>query len=187
MKKTDFSLEEKTLAWDLDLVGNFDCGREDILVLKRLPVPGIEEALKSARMHDFRSKITIASSPAIARESLAALNIKCAQLAFDIAFLADTFLVQFGIKEACLRVEVVHKATCPKFHCDNVRVRLVANYLGPATEYVNKDAPDAICSAPPFSLVFLKGRKHPNHADSVHHRSPEVPLGSKRMCVVLDF
>jgi hypothetical protein len=187
MKTMGLSETIKMSAWDIEEVASFDSGKEDILILKRLPVPGIEEAVASALVRDFRSKITGASSLALARESLTALNIKCAQLAFDIALLADTFLVQFGIKEAFLRVEVVHKATCPKFHCDNVRVRLVANYFGPSTEYVHTDAPEAVCSAPPFSLVFLKGQKHPNHAYSVHHRSPQVPLGSKRLCVVLDF
>jgi len=42
-------------------------------------------------------------------------------------------------------------------------------------------------SAPAFALVFLKGHKHPSHADAVHHRSPPVPPGGKRLCVILDF
>ena len=187
MKTIGLSETKKMSAWDIEEVASFDSGQEDILIVKRLPVPGIEEAVASALVHDFRSKITGASSLALARESLIALNINCPQFASDIALLADTFLAQFEVTEAFLRVEVVHKATCPKFHCDNLRVRLVANYFGPATEYVHTDAPEAVFSAPPFSLVFLKGHKHPNHADSVHHRSPNIPNGSKRLCVVLDF
>jgi hypothetical protein len=80
----------------------------------------------------------------------------------------------------------VNKTTCPKFHCDNVRVRLVTTYLGPGTEYVGADAPQEVRSAPAFALVFLKGHKHPTHADAVHHRSPALPPGGKRLCVILD-
>ena len=100
--------------------------------------------------------------------------------------LSRDFLAQFGVEEASLRVEVVDKQACPKFHCDNVRVRLVTTYHGPATEYVRADEPDLVRSAPLFALVFLKGHQHPNHADAVHHRSPGVPPGEKRLCVILD-
>ena len=36
-------------------------------------------------------------------------------------------------------------------------------------------------------LVFLKGHGHPNHRDTVHHRSPDVPVGEKRLCVAIDY
>jgi len=187
MKTMGLSGTEKISAWDTKAVASFDFGQEDILVLKRLPLPRIEEVVGSALVHDFRSKITSLSSLSIATQSLKALNINCPHFVSDIALLADTFLAQFEVAEAFLRVEVVSKATCPKFHCDNVRVRLVANYSGPGTEYIHTDCLEEVYSAPPFSLVFLKGHKHPNHADSVHHRSPNILNGSKRLCVVLDF
>ncbi|MGL4553563.1 MAG: DUF1826 domain-containing protein, partial [Gemmataceae bacterium] len=43
-----------------------------------------------------------------------------------------------------------------------------------------------IHSAPTSALVFLKGHEHPGYADEVHHRSPPVPPGGRRLCVVLD-
>jgi hypothetical protein len=175
------------MAWDRDAVAVFDLGRDDILVVERPPLPGIAGAVASARVHDFRSVVTPASAHALAAESLAALHIDCPMLAEDIAALARDFLAQFGAAEGSLRVEVVDKTTCPKFHCDNVRVRLVTTYHGPATEYVFDDAPEEVRAAPGFALVFLKGHKHPTHADAVHHRSPPVPPGGKRLCVILDF
>ncbi len=117
---------------------------------------------------------------------MAALRLDCPALADDIAGLARSFLAQFGATEGSLRVELVDKTSCPKFHCDNVRVRLVTTYHGAGTEYVRADAPDDVRPTPTFALVFLKGHKHPNHADAVHHRSPPVPPGGRRLCAILD-
>jgi len=178
---------KEVMAWDRDVVAAFDQGREDILVVERPPVPGIAGAVASARVHDFRSGVTRDDADARAAESLVALRLDCPALAGDIAGLARSFLTQFGVTEASLRVELVDKTSCPKFHCDNVRVRLVATCHGPGTEYVRADAPEEVRSAPAFALVFLKGHKHPSHADAVHHRSPPVPPGGMRLCVILDF
>lgn len=45
---------------------------------------------------------------------------------------------------------------------------------------------EAIQRAKQGSLVFLKGHRHPTHRDSVHHRSPAIPHGGRRLCLVLD-
>jgi len=174
-------------AWDMAAVAEFDRGGEDILVMERPPLAGIAAAVASARVHDYRGRVTRSDAGARAAEAMAALGIECATLADDVAVLARGFLIQFGVPEASLRVEVVDKATCPKFHCDSIRVRLVATCHGPATEYVRADAPGEVRAAPSPSLVFLKGHKHPGHADAVHHRSPPVPPGERRLCVILDF
>jgi hypothetical protein len=95
-------------------------------------------------------------------------------------------MAEFNRPSVNLRIEIVDTQSCPKFHCDNVYVRLVTTYVGPGTEY-QFAGEEAIHVAGPGSLVFLKGHKHPTHRDSVHHRSPAVPSGSKRLCVVVDF
>lgn len=174
-------------AWDGDEVAAFDEGGEDVLVVERPPLPGIAEAVATARVLYWRSTVTAGTAAVRAAEALDALGIAAPAFAADVVALSDRFLAQFGVGEASLRVEVVDKQSCPKFHCDDVRVRLVVTYHGPATEYVRADAPGDVRSAPAFALVFLKGHKHPNHADAVHHRSPGVPPGSKRLCVILDF
>ena len=78
------------------------------------------------------------------------------------------------------------RQTCPKFHCDYVVVRLITTYAGPGTEYVRADSAGAIRRAGPGSLVLLKGRRHPTHADTVHHRSPPVAAGARRLVVAMD-
>jgi hypothetical protein len=173
-------------AWDGEVVAAFDGGAEDILVMQRPPLPGIAEAVATARVLYWRSTVTAADAVARAAEALDALRIVHPVLAADIVGLSRSFLTQFGVEEASLRVEVVDKQSCPKFHCDNVRIRLVTTYHGPTTEYVRADEPDLVRAAPLFALVFLKGHKHSSHADAVHHRSPGVPPGGKRLCVILD-
>lgn len=173
-------------AWDRAAVAAFDRGGEDILVVPRPPVPGLAAAVASARVHDYRSVVTPGDAAARAAEALAVLRLDCPALAAAVAGLARSFLAQFGVPEASLRVEVVDTTSCPKFHCDNVRVRLVATCHGPGTEYVFVAAPDAVHAAPTSALVFLKGHRHPAHADAVLHRSPPVPPGGRRLCVILD-
>lgn len=173
-------------AWEREVVATFDRGRQDILIVERPPVQGISEVLATARLQSWRSMVTAASADERVAAALDALRITSPVLAEDIVALSRSFLAQFGVDEASLRVEVVNKQSCPKFHCDNVRVRLVTTYHGPTTEYVHAADSQTIRAAPLFALVFLKGCQHPGHANSVHHRSPEVPPGSKRLCVILD-
>lgn len=177
----------QTSAWPHAPIAAFErSGRDDILVVERPPVPGVAEAMAAARVHDWRSVVSAADADARVAEALAELNLDCPPLAADLAELARDFLAYFGLAEAPLRVELVDKMSCPKFHRDNVRVRLVTAYHGAGTEYVDAAAPDDIRRSDTFALVFLKGKLHPTHAGSVLHRSPPVPAGAKRLCVVLD-
>ncbi|MBM3995016.1 MAG: DUF1826 domain-containing protein [Planctomycetes bacterium] len=178
---------QQVTAWDGAEVATFDMDRDDILVVQRPPVPGIADAIQSVCALSCRYTVTEAVAEVHASEALGALRIVHPVLAADIVGLSRSFLGQFDVDEASLRVEVVDKQSCPDFHCDNVRVRLVTTYYGPTTEYVRIDSPKDVQVAPLFALVFLKGQKHRTHGDAVHHRSPDVPPGSKRLCVVLDF
>lgn len=173
-------------AWDSETIAKFDRDGEDILILDRQPLPGISEVIETTRVFDWRSDVTSTSAERCAAEALDALRISDTELGSDIVALSRSFLAQFEVEQASLRVEVVNKQSCPKFHCDNVRIRLVTTYYGPTTEYVHNSSPEQVRSAPLFSLVFLKGHKHPGYTDTIHHRSPEVPPSRKRMCVVLD-
>lgn len=187
MTASTFAGPDQVLAWDAVEVAAFDKSHEDILVVERPTLLTVADAIVSARVHDFRSIVTSATAGELAVEALAALHIDCPSLAEDIAALGRSFLAQFEVTESSLRVELVEKTTCPKFHCDNVRVRLVTTYHGPATEYIRADGPDDVSRAATGSLVFLKGHGHPTYADRTLHRSPEVAPGERRLCVVLDI
>ena len=174
-------------AWDRDAVAAFDACRDDILVIERPILSEVAAAMKSARVHAWRAVVTLADADARAAQAMKTLSLDCPLLAADIAAVARSFLAQFDASEASLRVEVVTTSTCPKFHCDNTRIRLVTTYHGPGTEYAFAATPGDIHRGPTGALVFLKGHKHPTHSDAVLHRSPMVPLGVKRLCVVLDI
>jgi hypothetical protein len=174
------------MAWDREQVQAFDAGKEDILVLARSLLEGIATAVSAGAVAEFRATFRQRNAPKLVGEGLQALRIDSPALAADITELARSFLDQFGIRKANLRIEMVRTQSCPKFHCDNVRVRLVTTYLGPTTEYQHA-GDETVHAAPLYALVFLKGHKHPTHQDGVRHRSPEVPVGEKRLCVVIDY
>lgn len=175
----------RVTAWPRLTVAAFDRSTDDVLVLDRPPLPEVERAMVAARVRGWRADVTTADAPARVAEALADLALDCPPLAADIAAHARSTLAQFGVVSTELRVEVVDEVSCPKFHCDNTRVRLLCTYHGAGTEYVSADAPNAARAAPTFGLIFLKGHRHPTHADRVLHRSPALPAGTKRLCVVL--
>jgi hypothetical protein len=174
-------------AWDQALVAGFEVGRDDILVIERPTIPEVAVAMRTARVHDWRCDVTAVDAHARISDAMEALHIDCPTLVADVVAVARSFLAQFTAARGSLRVEVVTTNTCPKFDCDNVRIRLVTTYHGPGTEYVFVTAPDDIRQGPTGALMFLKGYQHPTHSNAVLHRSPMVPPGVKRLCVVLDI
>lgn len=183
---TELETAAGTAAWSVPLVEDFSRGNNDVLVLDRAPLVSVWPAIRTGRVHEYRSLFTAADVDTRVTDGLEALQIECPVLAADIACLARSFLNQFGQTEANLRIEMVQRQSCPKFHCDNVHIRLVTTYHGPTTEY-QFTGEDAIHAAPLYGLVFLKGHQHPTHRDSVHHRSPEMTPGTNRLCVVIDY
>jgi hypothetical protein len=57
-------------------------------------------------------------------------------LSKDIAQLVDMFCCLFDLKRAGLRLTVLDRAMCPRFHVDKVPCRLVTTYQGIATEWL---------------------------------------------------
>lgn len=61
---------------------------------------------------------------------------KYAALAEDIAGLVEMYSYLFDIERVGLRLAILNRAMCPKFHVDNVPCRLVCTYHGIATEWL---------------------------------------------------
>lgn len=169
------------VAWSAEALAPLET--EDVWILHR-DAPQVD--LREVPVGDYRANVH--EGDALAQAQLAVTRLYLpAELVDDIAHLIRSFVRQFGLARANLRVEVVNKVSCPKFHCDTLHVRLITTYSGPTTQYVHRDAPETILDAPQGSLVFLKGHLHPTFGDRVHHRSPPMPEGAKRLCVVLDY
>ncbi len=177
---------EPITAWDTSAVAKFANGSADVLVLERRLLDHFGPAVQAGRVHEYLTRVRRRNVAFEVRAGLSELQIKSRELAADIASLLTTFLDQFDLEEAKLRVEITRTQPCPNFHCDNVHVRLVTTYFGPTTEY-QYTGESTTHVAPLCGLVFLKGHRHTTHGDTVHHRSPEVPAGEKRLCVAIDY
>ena len=173
-------------AWSQEALAAFEAGRDDTLVLER-PLLNVDTAeMSKGRVHEYRASITRRTIEEHVICGLAEISVECDVLKRDLIALAGSFLKQFDRRNVNLRIDIVDTRSCPKFHCDNVNIRLVTTYFGLATEY-QFVGDESIHTAPLYGLVFLKGHKHRTHSDRALHRSPEVPPGTKRLCAVIDF
>ncbi len=125
--------------------------------------------------------------------------------------LVDMFATLFEQKRVGLRLTVLSKAMCPKFHVDMVPCRLVTTLDGPATEWIkhenvdrsklgtgSKDLSDELSglySTPndieqlmAGDVALLKGGGWFNNENAgLVHRSPALSNNDKRLILTLDF
>ena len=129
----------------------------------------------------------------------------------DLAHLVEIHGQLCGCARVGLRVEIVDRALCPRFHADRVGIRLLCTYRGPATEWLDDRFADrtrlgvnghgladeasglirdpaAVQRLPLFAIALLKGEAWPGNAGhGLIHRSPAVPAGEgPRVLVALD-
>ena len=129
----------------------------------------------------------------------------------DIALLVDMFCYLFELKQAGMRLKVLDKAMCPKFHVDKVPCRLVTTYQGIATQWLPHELVDQTklgwgCNGLPDSESGLYQRKSDiqqldcgdvalikgtlwegNENAGLVHRSPVLIANEKRLILTLDF
>ncbi|WP_018690695.1 DUF1826 domain-containing protein [Algicola sagamiensis] len=127
----------------------------------------------------------------------------------DITQLVDMFCCLFDLRRAGMRITVLDRAMCPRFHVDRVPCRLVTTYQGDATQWiphhlVNRaqlggqhglddeqsglfDTQDTIEQCTQGDVALLKGELWAgNEGAGLVHRSP--PYNRKpRLIVTLDF
>jgi hypothetical protein len=133
------------------------------------------------------------------------------ELADDLAVLAELYGDLLGCDAVGLRMEVVGRAMCPRFHVDHVGIRMLCTYRGPGTEWLDEHCADrsflgarsggltdevsgiirdpaGIHAAPLSAVALLKGDLWQGNAGrGVIHRSPLVPAyQAPRVLVALD-
>ncbi|MEM7540532.1 MAG: DUF1826 domain-containing protein [Pseudomonadota bacterium] len=132
------------------------------------------------------------------------------ELSEDIAELVGMFCHLLGLKQAGLRLAVLDRAMCPKFHVDHVPCRLLSTYCGVATEWLPHAEVDRSKLGPKSEwksdldsglfksagdirhldcgdVALLKGERWGgNEKAGLVHRSPEVPEGQSRLVLTLD-
>lgn len=128
----------------------------------------------------------------------------------DIYLLADMLTCLFNCDSVGLRLAPLSTAMCPKFHVDNIPVRLVHTYLGSGTEWLPLEAqhqhlspgataqwakttggmfydPKHIQRMDAFDVALLKGKAWPEHEHmAATHRSCQVRESEKRVLLTLD-
>lgn len=129
-----------------------------------------------------------------------------AALIEDIVTLADAMACLFDTDTVGLRLRRLESAMCPRFHCDKLPVRLVTTYHGLGSEWlpewaVNRQGlgapglgkpditsdPSAVQRLGVGDLALLKGSGWiGNEEHGLVHRSPNPPVGSRRLLLTLD-
>jgi len=177
-------------SWDTQQLEKINNPGIDLVLVNRsdFPVPS-EQDVANARVDSIRCVVDQHDAEVQITDALAYLGLShCDALADDMRDLTARFLKQFNARRANLRVEVVNRQSCPKFHCDARSVRLITTYAGPTTEYRQADdcAEDNVVAL--GAIALLKGTTHPTHnGEYVLHRSPAITAPQRRLCMVLDY
>lgn len=128
----------------------------------------------------------------------------------DISNLTELFCSMFELKKVWLRMGISTKATCPRFHVDYLKCRLLTTYNGPGTEWLPNDLIDRtklkfnqkfstdqdglfsskkdIKQLATGDVALLKGELWPgNKGQGLVHRSPYYNQEYKRLYLTIDF
>ncbi|MET0947387.1 MAG: DUF1826 domain-containing protein [Pseudomonas sp.] len=121
----------------------------------------------------------------------------------DVSWLVRAFACLLGAKRIGVRVRVLDKAMCPRFHVDHVPVRLITTYAGVGSQWLKEGAMDrrrlSLPEAEPMddsliqqigsgAVALLKGERWlGNEGFGLIHRSPPLAPGERRLILTLDW
>jgi len=121
----------------------------------------------------------------------------------DVAWLVSAFACLLDARRIGLRLRILDKAMCPRFHVDHVPVRLITSYAGVGSEWLEEGVmarrrlgdpaaepgdPALIQRAEAGHVLLAKGEKWiGNEGGGLIHRSPQPPAGERRLLLTLDW
>lgn len=121
----------------------------------------------------------------------------------DLKWLISAFACLLGARRIGVRLRVLDKAMCPRFHVDHVPVRLITTYAGIGSQWLEEGAMDRLqlgqADAEPQGaasirqlnsgdVALLKGEKwRGNEGFGLIHRSPQPAPGERRLLLTLDW
>jgi hypothetical protein len=108
----------------------------------------------------------------------------------DVGALAQRAATLFGTDRLALRLQPVAGTSCPRFHLDAVRTRLICTLRGPGTEWApaRVDAePGPVTRVPTGAVALFRGRLWGRgEIPAILHRSPPAAEGAERLVLVID-
>lgn len=119
----------------------------------------------------------------------------------DVSWLVSAFACLLGAKRIGLRLRLLDKAMCPRFHVDHVPVRLITTYAGIGSQWLREGVMDRRTLSQPDAepnerieqidcgeVALLKGTKwHGNESHGLIHRSPALKADERRLILTLDW
>ncbi|MBH3422426.1 MULTISPECIES: DUF1826 domain-containing protein [Pseudomonas] len=119
----------------------------------------------------------------------------------DVAWLISAFACLLGAKRIGVRLRLLDKAMCPRFHVDHVPVRLITTYAGIGSQWLREGVMDrrqlSQADAEPRERIeqihcgevaLLKGEKwRGNEGYGLIHRSPTLAANERRLILTLDW
>ncbi|KTC56736.1 hypothetical protein AO262_23070 [Pseudomonas fluorescens ABAC62] len=119
----------------------------------------------------------------------------------DVSWLVSAFACLLGAKRIGVRLRLLDKAMCPRFHVDHVPVRLITTYAGIGSQWLREGVMDRRKLSQPDAeprerieqiqcgeVALLKGTKwHGNEGHGLIHRSPALKTGERRLILTLDW
>ncbi|SDU04563.1 DUF1826 domain-containing protein [Geopseudomonas guangdongensis] len=121
----------------------------------------------------------------------------------DVAWLLDAYACLLDARRVGLRLRLLDRAMCPRFHIDRVPLRLVSTYAGPGSEWLGEGSmprqrigqaaaepqrPELIHKMAAGHVALLKGERWVgNEHTAIVHRSPPVADGERRLLLTLDW
>ncbi|CAH1387138.1 DUF1826 domain-containing protein [Candidatus Nitrotoga sp. M5] len=182
-----------------------------VVMVKRNPDSVIDDYLAVAALQMGGGFRHVLKSGATVPHHLLPAHTGQEAFAADLNQLVEIYTDLLDCPSVGLRLEVMNRAMCPRFHVDHVGIRLLCTYRGPATEWL-EDAcadrsklgpalpdvsdensgvilnPAGIHRATPYAIVLLKGSQwQGNEGSGIIHRSPIVPSNkAPRVLLALD-
>ncbi|RMP23381.1 hypothetical protein ALQ25_05360 [Pseudomonas coronafaciens pv. atropurpurea] len=121
----------------------------------------------------------------------------------DVSWLVSAYACLLGAECVGLRLRVLDKAMCPRFHVDHVPVRLITTYGGVGSQWLHEDVMDRTQLGRPEAepndaaiiqqvgsgdVALLKGERwHGNEGFGLIHRSPPLANNERRLILTLDW
>ena len=202
-------MPEPIMTMARELATIFDADREIAIATRTLPAdlaPSVDAQCRTAR--GWSIALEGAPDTALETELRERLPIpeQAQALVDDVMALARLMTSLLAVTELRIKLRLLEETMCPRFHCDNVTVRLVTSWLGPGSEWLPEHALDrrglgapspdkpaivvdstAIERLGTGDVALIKGSAWQGEGcGGLVHRSPGLAPGQRRLMMSID-